>query len=68
MKKIELIERMVRDYCKVITDNYVDYHCLKDKLINKINRSWEKEMIVDNYNKYVVGELKIGQVIDRLVW
>lgn len=66
MKKIDLIETMVIDWCKVITDNYVDYMCLKEQLTRKIDRSWAKEMIVDTYNKYVIGKLKIGQVMDRL--
>jgi hypothetical protein len=66
MKKIDMIEIMVKDWCKVITDNYVDYMCLKEQLTRKIDRSWAKEMIVDTYNKYVIGKLKIGQVMDRL--
>ena len=66
MKKIDMIEIMVKDWCKVITDNYVDYMVLKDQLTRKIDSSWAKEMIVDTYNKYVIGKLKIVQVMDRL--
>lgn len=68
MKKVELIKRMVIDYCKLVTDNYVDFMTLKEKLINKIDRGWTKEMIVDTFDKYMKGELKIGQVIDKLVY
>lgn len=68
MKKLIMIEVMVIDWCNIVTDNYVDYMTLKEKLMKKIDRSWAKEMIYDTYNDYVEGKLKIGQVIDKLLW
>ena len=66
MKKIDMIEIMVKDWCKVITDNYVDYMMLKDQLTKKIDRSWTKERIVYIYSKYVNNELMLGQAMDKL--
>lgn len=69
MTKVEKIKYLVCEYAKsfgIGSDEWRNIYIKQDRIVNKINRKWSKEMICDLYYKYVDGSKLIGEVFNTL--